>query len=87
MLGIHEQYDSTIKGLETACVERLTQSLTQGDGRQEFPTHEDIDNLDLPSVKSAVCNIMTSANVEVTMSGDIAVESLERLALDYLGRD
>ena len=31
--GLHEQFDSTVKGLETACTESLTYSLTSGDSR------------------------------------------------------
>lgn len=31
--GFHEQFDSIVKGLESACIESLTYSLTGGDGR------------------------------------------------------
>ena len=31
--SFHEQFDSIIKGLESACIESLTYSLTGGDGR------------------------------------------------------
>ena len=31
--SFHEQFDSIVKGLESACIESLTYSLTGGDGR------------------------------------------------------
>jgi hypothetical protein len=31
--GVHEHYDSVVKGLESACQERLAQSLTGNDPR------------------------------------------------------
>ena len=64
--GLHEQYDSTIKGLETACVERITSSLTNNDGRLIHPTHDDIDRCKLEDVKKAVPRIMTPEAVEVS---------------------
>ena len=64
--GLHEQYDSTIKGLETACVERITSSLTNSDGRLIHPTHDDIDRCKLEDVKKAVTRIMTPEAVEVS---------------------
>ena len=83
--GIHEQFDSTVKGLESACVEGITRSISRGDARQIFPGHEEIDALDLASVRAAVTNIMAPNAVEVSIAGDAPVSLFESLALDYLG--
>ena len=53
--GLHEQYDSVVKGLETACEERILSSITGGDSRYTTPTHGDIEALTLPQVLSRWC--------------------------------
>lgn len=83
--GIHEQFDSTIKGLETACVEGITRSISQADARQIFPGHEEIDALDLPAVRDAVTSIMAPSAVEVSIAGDAPLSLFESLSLEYLG--
>lgn len=83
--GIHEQFDSTVKGLESACVEGIMRSISQADPRQIFPGHENIDALDLSSVKVAVTDIMSPNAVEISIAGDAPILLFESLALDYLG--
>ncbi len=83
--ALHEKFDSTSKGLETACLERLTASLTGGDSRFLEPTHQQLDRLDLPTVRRAVVQQLRPANVEVSMAGDLTTSQMEALALDYLG--
>jgi hypothetical protein len=65
----HEQFDSTVKGLESACVESLAYSLTQGDPRFLCPNHKQIDALGL----------------EVSISGDLSIQQMEVLVLTYMG--
>lgn len=81
----HEQFDSTVKGLETACVESLTYSLTSADTRFLAPNHNTLDALTLDTVKEALKQQLTPENLEVSICGDIPVPEMERLALKYLG--
>ena len=50
-----------------------------------FPNHETIDALDLTTCKRAVRAQLNPANVEVSMAGDLPLESMEELVLTYLG--
>jgi len=83
--GYHEHYDSVVKGLESACQQRLVESLTGGDHRFSTPNHEQIDNLDLPYVKNAIVSQLGPDAIEVSISGDAPVDYLEGLALKYFG--
>lgn len=83
--GYHEHYDSVVKGLESACHEKLVASLTGGDHRFSTPNHQQIDNLDLEFVKAAINSQLGSDAIEVSISGDAPVEYLEGLALKYFG--
>lgn len=81
----HEQFDSTVKGLETACVESLTYSLTSADTRFLAPNHKTLDTLSLDAIKEALKLQLVPENLEVSICGDIPVPEMERLALKYLG--
>eukprot|EP01035_Chromulina_nebulosa_P019847 gene19847-25796_t len=81
----HEQFDSTIKSLETACLERILGSLTDNDERYLFPNHNNIENQSLESVKEAITSQLSPDSIEVSISGDVSMEELESLALSYLG--
>jgi len=83
--GFHEQFDSIVKGLESACVESLTYSLTGGDARFLCPNHKQIDSLTLDDVKNAIRSQLVPANIEVSISGDISIKDLEVLVLQYFG--
>lgn len=83
--GFHEQFDSIVKGLESACVESLTYSLTGGDARFLCPNHKQIDSLTLDDVKNALRSQLVPANIEVSISGDISIKDLEVLVLQYFG--
>jgi predicted Zn-dependent peptidase len=83
--GLHEQYDSVVKGLETACVERITSSIAAGDRRYTTPTHLDIEALSLDECRSAVLAQLRPDNVEVSISGDVSMAVMEKLSLAYLG--
>ncbi len=63
--GVHELYDSTVKGLETACVENIVSSLSGEDPRLLVPNHAQIDALTLTDVREAVSRLLIPANVEV----------------------
>jgi predicted Zn-dependent peptidase len=83
--GFHEQYDSTKKGLETACQDLILKSLTQGDLRYLTPTHEHINALTLDCAVSAIkCQLGPEA-IEVSISADAPMNYLESLSLNYLG--
>lgn len=81
----HEEFDSIIKGLETACQESLKYSLSQGDGRYLTPNHKQIDALTVQTVQTAVTQLLTPSNVEVSISGDLPILNLEELVLKYFG--
>lgn len=83
--GLHEQFDSTIKSLETASVERIIDNLTGHDPRYSFPDHNQIDALTLFEVQDAIVSQLSPDSVEVSVSGDVAMQDLEALALAYLG--
>lgn len=81
----HEQFDSIVKGLESACMESLLYSLTGGDGRLLTPNHHQVDGLSLDICKQAVRDQLRPDNVEVTISGDLTIAEQEQLVLKYLG--
>jgi predicted Zn-dependent peptidase len=83
--GFHEQYDSTKKGLETACQELILKSLTQGDPRYLVPTHEQIDAMTLDTAVNAIKSQLGPEAIEVSMSADAPINYLEALSLNYLG--
>jgi predicted Zn-dependent peptidase len=83
--GCFENYDMTTKGLETACQQRIIQSLSGNDLRLLVPDHKTIENLDLPTVKRAVLDQLGSESVEVSISGDVPLQEMEDMALNYLG--
>jgi len=81
----HEQFDSTVKGLESACVESITYSLTGGDSRFLCPNHKQIDALKLDSSRQAVVSQLDPTRIEVSMSGDMTIAEMEKLVLTYMG--
>ena len=83
--GFHEQYDSVVKGLETACQEKIISSLTGADFRLLTPNHEQIEALSLDKVKAAIVSQLAPDAVEVSISGDAPMAVLEGLSLKYLG--
>lgn len=83
--GLHEQFDSVVKGLETACQERVLSSLTGADFRLLTPDHEQIEALSLAKVKAAIVSQLGPDSVEVSISGDASMAVLEGLSLKYLG--
>ena len=83
--GFHEQFDSITRGLETACQEKLAESLSGGDPRYMTPTHAQIDALDLATVRGAVVAQLDPATIEVSIAGDAPMDFLDTLALNYLG--
>lgn len=83
--GFHENYDSVVRGLESCCQEKLTESLLAGDPRFVTPNHQAIDALDLPTSKKAITDQLDPRNVEVSIAGDAPMSYLENLALTYLG--
>jgi len=83
--GFHEQYDSVVKGLETACQEKLTWSLGGGDLRLVTPDHNQLDGLTLPVAQAAITSQLGADAVEVSISGDVPMPMLEDLCLKYLG--
>lgn len=83
--SFHEQFDSIVKGLETACQESLVYSLTNGDARYLTPNHKQIDALDLATVQQAIRQQAVPQCVEVSISGDVPMKKLEELCFDYFG--
>jgi len=83
--AFHEQYDSVVKGLETACQEAILLSLTGNDGRFGAPNHDQIDELDIITCKQAIVSQLCPDLIEVSLAGDTAPEMLRELALKYLG--
>lgn len=83
--SFHEQFDSIVKGLESACVESLTFSLTGGDSRFLCPNHKQIDSLDLDTVKKAMVDQLSPNSIEISIAGDLSIPELEALSLSYLG--
>lgn len=83
--GIHEQYDVTVKGLESACHEKLVQSLSGGDQRFSLPDHDQIDAFTLDEVRRSLVDSMGPEAVEVSMAGDLPLPLMEELAFNYLG--
>lgn len=83
--ALHEQFDSAVKGLESACHESLVYSLTSGDTRFLTPNHKQIEALTLDIVKKSIQDQLNPTNIEVTMSGDLKIEEMENLILTYFG--
>merc|ERR1711871_820230 len=83
--GCYENYDMIVKGLESACQEQIIQSLLQNDTRFAVPNHELIDSLDLETCKAAVCKQLGPESLEVSISGDIQLDLLEKMTLNYVG--
>ena len=83
--GCYENYDMTVKGLESACQEQIILSLLENDTRFAVPNYELIDNLDLESCKGAVCKQLGPESVEVSISGDLPMDLLEKMTLNYVG--
>ena len=83
--GFHEQFDSITRGLETACQEKLAESLSGGDPRYMTPNHAQIDALDMDTVRESIVSQLDPATIEVSMAGDVPMDFLEALALNYLG--
>lgn len=83
--GLHEQFDSIVKSLETACQERLLHSVTNGDTRFCFPNHDDIDAMDLESAKDALTAQLSPDSLEVSIAADMPMANLEQLSLMYFG--
>lgn len=83
--AFHEDFDATVKGLESACQESLKYSLTRADSRYLVPNHHALDDLSLDSVKDKIQRLLHPQNVEVSMVGDLPIETMERLVLHYLG--
>eukprot|EP01038_Epipyxis_sp_PR26KG_P008162 gene8162-11046_t len=83
--SFHEQFDSIVKGLESACQESLTFSLTGGDPRFLCPNHKQIDALSLETVKNSILSQLNPNTIEVSMAGDTSIQNLENLAFYYLG--
>eukprot|EP00607_Mallomonas_marina_P007369 CAMPEP_0182419444 /NCGR_PEP_ID=MMETSP1167-20130531/3899_1 /TAXON_ID=2988 /ORGANISM="Mallomonas Sp, Strain CCMP3275" /LENGTH=1078 /DNA_ID=CAMNT_0024594381 /DNA_START=315 /DNA_END=3551 /DNA_ORIENTATION=+ len=84
-LGLHEYFDSVVKGLETACQERLTQTLSGGDQRFCTANHKQLDALSLEDVRDAVSEQLAPSRVEISICGDMSSSVLEKLCLAYLG--
>ena len=74
-----------VKGLETACQERVTAAMSGNDARLSTPNHEKIDALSLADVQAAIVSQLGSDAVEVSICGDAPMAVLEGLALNYLG--
>ena len=83
--SFHEQFDSIVKGLESACQESLVYSLTNGDARFLTPNHKQIDGLDVATAKQAIQAQLTPQAVEVSISGDVPMPKLEEMVFDYFG--
>lgn len=83
--SLHEQFDSIVKSLETACQERLLQSVTGSDPRFCFPNHQIIDDMDLETAKNAVVSQLAPESLEVSISADCSIAELENLTLKYFG--
>ena len=83
--GCFENYDMIVKGLESACQEQIIQSLLNNDARFAVPDHKLIDNLDLETCKAAVCRQLGPECLEVSISGDIEMNLMEKMTLKYLG--
>ncbi len=49
------------------------------------PNHHQLDALTLPVAQASVSAQLTPSNVEVSLSGDLALDDMESLALAYLG--
>lgn len=84
-LGLHEHFDSVVKGLETASQERLKQSLSGGDPRVCTPNHRHLDELSMADVQKAIHAQLAPSRVEISICGDAPLELLEELSLAYLG--
>lgn len=72
-------------GLESACQEKLAETLSGGDFRYTTPNHRQIDQLNLAIVQEAITSQLGPEAIEVSMAGDVSMEVLETLALNYLG--
>ena len=83
--GFHEHYDAVTKGLESCCQENIAISLTNGDTRFKAPNHNEIECLDLQSCEAVIKKQLDPSTVEVSIAGDVSIETLEKLALTYLG--
>ncbi|KAJ1382683.1 hypothetical protein B484DRAFT_411384, partial [Ochromonadaceae sp. CCMP2298] len=81
----HEQFDSTVKGLESACVESLAYSLTQGDPRFLCPNHKQIDALGLEVSRDSIVSQLDPGSLELSVSGDLSIQQMEALVLTYMG--
>ena len=81
----HETFDAIVKGLETACQESLTYSLTSADPRFLAPNHHSLEDLTLPYVEKTMRHLLRPENVEISIAGDIPLSEIEKMALKYLG--
>lgn len=81
----HEEFDATVKSLETACQESVAAAITGADPRFLKPNHTALDALTLPQVEAAMRRLLRPENVEVSLAGDLSVAEMEALVLRYLG--
>jgi hypothetical protein len=81
----HEEFDATVKSLETACQESVTQSITEADPRFLVPNHASLERLTLPVVEAKMRRLLRPENIEVSIAGDLPLEEMEELVLKYLG--
>ena len=83
--GCLENYDMTVKGLDSACELKIVESSTGGDKRMMVPDHASIESLDLATITRAVTDQLGPDTVEISISGDVPMAEIEKMAINYLG--
>ena len=63
----------------------MTAAMSGGDARMTTPDHAKIDALTLDGVREAIVSQLRPDAVEVSICGDAPMDTLEALALSYLG--